>query len=59
MKKKIAYKIQEAIKMGDLIPHEQVWKTFSREEQEDIMQWARYLKAAMELRVLQKLLGRI
>ena len=56
MSKKLPNKIQEAITRGDLIPHEQIWKTFSPERQERIMQRARYLKAAMELRKLRKAL---
>src|SRR3990167_5348497 len=49
-------KIADAIKRGDLIPHEQVFNSFSREAQERIKQKARYIMASMELRRLRKML---
>lgn len=54
MNKKYPKKIQEAIDRGDLIPHEKVWASFSKKEQEEIKERARYLKAAMELRRVRK-----
>lgn len=56
MNKKIDKKIADAIKRGDLIPHEQIFNGFSREAQERIKQKARYIMASMELRKLRKTL---
>lgn len=47
-------KIQKAIERGDLVPHEEVMKRFSKEEREEIEQGARHIKMAMELRRLRK-----
>ena len=54
MNKKHPKKIQEAIDRGDLIPREVVWNSYSKKEQEEIKERARYLKAAMELRKVRK-----
>jgi HTH-type transcriptional regulator / antitoxin HipB len=54
MAKKYPKKIQDAIDRGDLIPHEQVWNSYSKKEQEEIKERTRYLKAAMELRRVRK-----
>ncbi|HEX9722378.1 MAG TPA: helix-turn-helix transcriptional regulator [Candidatus Paceibacterota bacterium] len=54
MSKKYPKKIQEAIEKGDLIPYEKVWNSYSKKEQEEIKERARYLKAAMELRKVRK-----
>ncbi|HEX9722442.1 MAG TPA: helix-turn-helix transcriptional regulator [Candidatus Paceibacterota bacterium] len=54
MNKKYPKKIQEAIDRGDLIPREEVWRSYSKKEQEAIKERARYLKAAMELRKVRK-----
>src|SRR3989344_7051168 len=56
MNKKHTFNFQKAIKSGDLITHEQVMRSFSQKDREDIFQRARYLKAAMELRKLRKIL---
>jgi len=54
MTKKLPKKIQQAIEKGDLIPYEQVWRSYSEKEREEIAEKARYLKAAMELRRVRK-----
>lgn len=52
--KDLPEKIQKAIERGDLIPHEEVVKSFSKERRERIEQKTRYLRAAMELRRLRR-----
>ena len=52
--KNLPEKIQRAIERGDLIPHEEVMKGFSKERRERIEQKVRYLRAAMELRRLRR-----
>lgn len=52
--KDLPEKIQKAIERGDLIPYEDVWNSYSREEQERIEQKVRYLRAAMALRRLRR-----
>ena len=47
-------KIKEALKRGELIPHEEVLKRFSKKEREEIEEGARHIIAAMELRRLRK-----
>ncbi len=47
-------KIQKAIERGELITHEEVMKSFSKEARERIEQKSRYLIAAMELRKLRQ-----
>lgn len=54
MNKKLPLKIQKALEMGELIPYEKVLNTYSRKDREGILEQARYLKAAMELRKLRK-----
>ena len=56
MNKKFNQKIEDAIKRGDLIPFEKIWNSYSKERQERIMQKARYIMAAMEMRKLRKTL---
>lgn len=46
-------KIKAAIKRGDLIPYETIFARFSKKEQKEILQQARYLKIAMALRKLR------
>src|SRR3989344_8262170 len=52
-----ARKISEAIKSGDLIPYEKIWNSYSQSKKDRILQKARYIKAAMELRKLRKTLS--
>jgi len=47
-------KIKKALERGELITHEEVMKSFSKEARERIEQKARYLIAAMELRRLRQ-----
>ena len=54
MNKKLPQNIQRAMKKGDLIPYEEVWHGYSRKDREAILEKARYLRAAMELRRLRK-----
>lgn len=56
MNRKYPKKIADAIKRGDLIPYEKIWKTYSKAKQERILEGARYLKAAIEMRKLRKAL---
>ena len=57
MAKKFPRKIQQAIDKGDLIPYEEVWRSYSQKKREAIEERARYLKAAMELRRVRKQLN--
>ncbi len=43
-----------AVKKGQLVPYEKVWREYSKKDQEAILKKARYLKAAIELRKLRK-----
>jgi len=54
MSKKLPQNIQQAMKRGELISYEEVWRGYSRKDQDAILEKARYLKAAMELRRLRK-----
>jgi HTH-type transcriptional regulator / antitoxin HipB len=54
MIKKFPPKIQKALENGNLIPYEEVWRSYSQKEREAIEEKARYLKAAMELRRARK-----
>ena len=56
MNKKYPKKIQEAIERGDLIPREEVLKTYSTRQRERIAEKTRFLRAAMELRRLRRAL---
>ncbi len=56
MNKKYPKKIADAIKKGDLIPFEQIWNSYSQDKKDHILQRARYIKAAIELRKLRKAL---
>lgn len=54
MNKKLPQNIQNALRKRELIPYEKVWRGYSQKDQEAILEKARYLKAAMELRRLRK-----
>ena len=54
MIKKFPKKIQQAINKGDLIPREEIWRSYPKKKREAIEEKARYLKAAMELRKVRK-----
>jgi len=47
------YKIREAIKKGLLIPHKEVMESFSKKDQKEIKERARYLSARMQIRKLR------
>ena len=47
-------KIQKAIDRGELIPHEKIMASYSIEKKERILERARYLRFAMQLRELRK-----
>ena len=47
-------KIKKAIERGDLIPHEEVMKRFTKKERQEIKEGARYIGIAMELRRLRR-----
>ena len=47
-------KIKKALERGELITHEEVMKSFSKEQRERIEQKARYLRLAIELRRLRQ-----
>ena len=47
-------KIKKALERGELITHEEVMKSFSKEARERIEQKSRYLITAMELRKLRQ-----
>ena len=53
-KNKPSKKIQEAINRGDLISHEELMNSFSKERRERIKKRARYLVASMELRKMRR-----
>lgn len=50
-------KLKEAIERGDLIPHEKVFNSYSKEEQASILKKVRYLRAAIALRKTRRKLG--
>lgn len=54
MNKKLPQNIRTALRKGQLIPYEKVWREYSKRDQEAILEKARYLKAAIELRKLRK-----
>lgn len=47
------YKIEEAIKKGLLISHEEVMKSFSKKDREEIKERSKYISAQMEIRRLR------
>lgn len=53
MSKQLPKKIKKALAVGDLISHDQIMSNYSKEEREEILERARYLKAAMKLRQLR------
>ena len=48
------YKINQAFKKGDLIAYEDLFASYPKKRQQEILKRARYFKAAMELRKLRK-----
>ena len=54
MNKKLPRNIQKALEKRELVSHEKVWRSYSRKDRETILEKARYLKAAMELRRLRR-----
>ena len=54
MRKKLPDNIQKALKTGDLIPYEKMWRGYSKKDRKEIIERVRYLEAAMELRRLRK-----
>ena len=57
MNKKFYHTIQKAIEKKELVPYEKVFNAYSRKDQEEIVQRARYIRAAIELRKLRKILN--
>ena len=49
-------KINQAVKRGDLVDYGDLFASYSQKRQQEILKRARYLKAAMELKKLRKLL---
>ena len=47
-------KIKQALKMGDLIAYDDLFASYSKKRQQEILKRARYLKAALELKKLRK-----
>src|SRR3990167_6075368 len=47
-------KINQAIKRGDLIAYDDLFARYTQKRQQEILKRARYLKAAMELKILRK-----
>lgn len=47
-------KIKEALKKGDLIVYRDLFASYPKKRQQEILKRARYLKAAMELKKLRK-----
>lgn len=47
-------KIEKALKKGGLIDYDEVFDNYPKEKQERILERARYIKIAMELRRLRK-----
>ena len=54
MYKKLSKNIQRALERGQLVPYENVWRGYSKKDQKAILEKARYLRAAIELRKLRK-----
>lgn len=54
MSRGLPQNIQKALKNGQLVSYEKVWRGYSKKDQEAILGKARYLRAAMELRKLRK-----
>lgn len=47
-------KINQAVKRGDLVKYSNLFANYSKKRQQEILERARYLKAAMELKNLRK-----
>ena len=47
-------KIKDAVRRGDLIAYADLFSTYPKKRQQEILKKARYLKAAMELKKLRK-----
>jgi len=47
-------KINQAVKRGDLIAYTDLFSSYPKKRQQEILKKARYLKAAMELKKLRK-----
>lgn len=47
-------KISRAVKRGDLIAYDDLFASYSRKRQQEILKRVRYLKAALELKKLRK-----
>ncbi|HSX19150.1 MAG TPA: helix-turn-helix transcriptional regulator [Candidatus Saccharimonadales bacterium] len=47
-------KINQAVKRGDLIAYDDLFSSYPKKRQQEILEKARYLKAAMELKKLRK-----
>lgn len=48
------YKINQAVKRGDLVNYADLFAGYSKNRQQEILKRARYLKTAMELKKLRK-----
>ncbi len=46
MNKKLPQNIQQAVKKGELIPYEEIWRGYSCKDRAVILEKARYLKVA-------------
>lgn len=47
-------KINQAVKRGELVDYADLFTSYSRKRQQEILKRARYLKAAMELKKLRR-----
>lgn len=47
-------KIKQALKRGELVDYTDLFASYSKKRQQEILKRARYLKAAMELKKLRK-----
>ena len=47
-------KINQAVKKGDLVDYSDLFASYPKKRQQEILKRARYLKAAMELKKLRK-----
>jgi len=47
-------KIKQAVKRGELVDYTDLFASYSKKRQQEILKRARYLKAAMELKKLRK-----
>ena len=54
MSKKYPQNIRKALRKGELVPQEKVWRGYSQKDREEIFEKVRYLKAALELKRLRK-----